>query len=178
MTIVNMSNYRYNGAMKAPKWIGCIPLGSHGSGPIQKKYWKVVSDTVRIRDFFKYRCCISCGKAFYDWNNPDWQAGHYNTYAQCRGYSKFHLDNIFGQCSYCNRGFNGAPAGVRFKETIIERYGQERMDWLNTFQRMPTEKMYDGEIIEKIRELVIAMKELPAQPDYYQKIISNELFYA
>ncbi len=158
---------------KKSTWWKCIPEGSHGTGTLQKRLWKVVSDTVRIRDFYKYRCCISCGKKFTEWENVDFQAGHYNPYSTCRGYSKFHLDNIFGQCSYCNRGFNGAPAGVRFKEEIINRYGLERMQWLNTFQSMPLEKM-DNYVIERlILQIVRDMKDLPEQPSYYATVIAR-----
>jgi len=159
---------------KKSTWWKCIPEGSHGTGTMQKRLWKVVSDTVRIRDFYKYRSCISCGKRCFDWKDIDWQAGHYNPYSICRGYSKFDIDNIFGQCSYCNRGFNGAPAGVHFKEQIINRYGQERMDWLQTFQSMPLEKMDDYTVEKMILVIVKNMKDLPEQPDYYKTVIKRD----
>ncbi len=158
---------------KKSTWWKCIPEGSHGTGTLQKRLWKVISDTVRINDIHAYHCCISCGKYFSDWNNPDWQAGHYNPYSVCRGYSKFDMDNIFGQCSYCNRGFNGAPAGVRFKEEIVNRYGQSRMDFLNTFQSFSIEKMDDHIIERMILTTVRNMEKLPEKPAYYQTVIAR-----
>lgn len=163
----------YNLCVKVT-WQKSIPEGSHGTGTFQKRLWKVVSDFVRIRDFYEFKTCISCPKFIPEWKVADWQAGHYNPYSVCRGYSKFHLDNIFGQCSYCNRGFNGAPAGARFKENIIKRYGKKRMDWLGTFQAMPLEKMDDYIVSKKIKEIIIKMAELPEQPDYYERVIRNE----
>lgn len=157
-------------------WQKSIPEGSHGSGTFQKRLWKVVSDFVRIRDFHEYKTCISCGKYFTEWQNANWQAGHYNPYSVCRGYSKFDLNNIFGQCSYCNRGYNGAPSGAHFKENILRRYGQERMDWLGTFQAMPSEKMDDYIVSKKIKEIIIKMGELPEQPEYYERVRRKEEF--
>jgi len=157
----------------ALEWWRSIPEGSHGTGTLQKRLWKAVSDTVRIRDYFNYGVCISCNRRPEHWSIADWQGGHYNPWSICRGFSKFHLDNIFGQCSYCNRGFSGAPAGARFKETIIKRYGQERMDWLETFQSFPLEKMDDSVILEMLRETIINMKNLPDKPEYYEKVIKK-----
>lgn len=156
-------------------WWKCVPEGSHGTGTLQKRLWRAISDTVRIKDFHAYHRCISCGKYFAEWQNPDWQACHYNPYSTCRGYSKFHLDNIFGGCSYCNRGFNGAPAGVRFKEEIINRYGQERMDWLNTFQSMPLAKMDDHIVESMLLTTIKSMKDLPEQPEYYATVIARTI---
>lgn len=162
-----------NTPVKKSTWWKCVPEGSHGTGTLQKRLWKAISDTVRIHDIHAYHCCISCGKYFTDWNNPDWQAGHYNPYSVCRGYSKFDTDNIFGQCSYCNRGFNGAPAGVRFKQEIVNRFGQERMDWLDTFQSFPVEKMDDYIIEMMLLETIREMEILPEQPDYYHTVIAR-----
>lgn len=158
---------------KKSTWWKCVPEGSHGMGTMQKRLWKAISDTVRIRDVHAYHCCVSCGKYFTDWQNVDWQAGHFNTYAACRGYSKFNLDNIFGQCSFCNRGFGGAPSGVRFKETIVDRYGHGRMEWLGTFQSMPTEKMDDYTVEKMLLQTVRRMEILPERPSYYNTVIAR-----
>lgn len=148
-----------------------IPTGSHGSNPTQKRYWKIVSDIVRIRDWHKYKRCISCKKYIYSWK--ELQAGHFKSWATCRGYSKWDTLNIFGQCAYCNTGFNGNEVGALFKEGIIERHGQERMDYINKLSACPSEKM-DNQIIEgKIIEAINSMKDLPEQPEYYQLVIKE-----
>lgn len=156
--------------MTPPKWLGCIPQGSHGTGIIQKKYWKVTSDLVRYRDHQKYGTCIACGL-----HKPlaSLQAGHYKSWAACRGYSKWDTMNIFGECDYCNTGFNGNEVGVKFKEGIIKRYGQERMDYIDKLSAYPTEKMYDGEIVEKIKDVIYSMRELKEKPPYYEEVIKR-----
>lgn len=162
-----MSKNKY----QAPKWVGCIPQGSHGSSIIQKKYWKVTSDYVRIHDFQKYGTCIACGlpKRF-----ENIQAGHFKSWAACRGYSKWDIMNIFGQCDFCNTGFNGNEVGVKFRNGIINRYGQERMDYIDSLSSYPSEKMEDHVIVDKIKDVILMMKDLKQQPDYYQKVITNK----
>lgn len=159
------------------KWFKSIPEStSHGTGTYQKRLWKAISDYVRIRDFYDYKNCISCGKIVYDWHDADWQAGHYVPFSVCKGYSKFNPDNIFGQCSYCNRGFNGAPAGANFKDNIIKRYGKKRITWLDSFKSMPLEKREDYIELKKLKEIILMMSELPEQPDYYKRVLQNEEF--
>ena len=148
-----------------------IPLGSHGSTPTQKRYWKVTSDFVRIRDFYKYKRCIACGRFANHWS--ELQGGHYKAWASCRGYSKWDKDNIFGECGICNTGFNSNEVGANFKEGIISRHGQERMDYINSLSSYPTEKMEDYIIEDKIIEVLEEMKSLPEQPEYYYKYINQ-----
>lgn len=154
-----------------PKWLGCIPQGTHGSSIIQKKYWKVVSDFVRIRDFEKYGTCISCGL-----NKPfeRIQAGHYKSWASCRGYSKWDTMNIFGECDFCNTGFNSNEVGAKFRDGIIKRYGQERIDYIESLSSYPTEKLEDHVIVDKIKSVILDMSTLKAKPDYYEKILNHK----
>lgn len=147
-----------------------IPPGSHGSGKYQKKLWKVVSDTVRIRDWYKYKRCITCGRVCYSYK--DLQAGHYKAWSVCRGYSKWDLLNIFGQCGICNTGFNGNEVGAKFKEGILSRYGQKRMDYIDMLSKYPSEKLDDFKCVLLTKEIIKDMKKLPEQPDYYLKIIN------
>lgn len=161
--------------MKLPKWLNKIPQGTHGSGIAQKKYWKVVSDTVRIRDFHEYGTCISCGSKFPSWQ--DSQAGHYKSWGTCRGYSKWNQMNIFGQCRTCNsansKSFVSSKdtnvIGGNFKDNIRARYGENRVKIIEALDKHPTEKMEDHVIIELIKDVIILMKDLPEQPDYWQK---------
>lgn len=157
---------------QANPWLGKIPLGSHGSGAIQKKYWKVTSDYVRIRDFYQFKGkCISCNKRM-DWQ--DLQAGHCKSWASCRGYSKWDMLNLFGQCPYCNK-FGDALTGKNFTEEIKNRYGQERIDYIEKLSSYPSEKLEDFEIIDKIKVILRKMGGLPIQPDYYYKV--KDLIY-
>ncbi len=159
-----------------PKWLGCIPQGSHGSTIIQRKYWKVTSDYVRQKDFEKYKGeCIACGM-----RKPieRIQAGHYKSWAACRGYSKWDTLNIFGQCDYCNTGFNSNEVGVKFKDGIIRRYGQERMDYIERLSSYPTEKLEDHEIVDKIKNVLYLMNELKTKPAYHEKATQAESFQA
>jgi hypothetical protein len=153
--------------------ISSIKEGSHGSGSLQKRLWKLVSDYVRIRDFYEYGQCVSCNKRFLTWKDTDWQAGHYYPYSVCKGYTKFYVDNIFGQCSRCNRGFNGSPSGATFKENIIKRYGQEQLDLISIYPQSPVEKLNDVVILDLIYDMVQMIKELPEKPDYFEKIIKD-----
>jgi len=154
-----------------PKWIGCIPQGSHGSSSIQKKYWKLVSDYIRIHDTEKYGICISClRKITYE----TCQAGHFKSWASCRGYSKWDIQNIFAQCAFCNTGFNSNEVGASFKENIIQRHGKDRFNYIENLSSYPSEKMEDFVIVDKMRAIVILMENLKQKPPYYEKIISNK----
>lgn len=154
-----------------PKWLGPIPQGSHGSSIIQKKYWKVTSDFVRTRDFEKYGTCIACGLA-----TPleKLQGGHFKSWASCRGYSKWDMLNIFGECSYCNTGFNGNEVGAKFRDGIVRRYGQERLNYIDSLDSYPTEKLEDHVIVDKIKKVILDMSILKNKPDYYEKIIQHK----
>lgn len=163
-----------------PKWTGCIPQGSHGSSIIQKKYWKVVSDFVRIRDFYDYGICISCPRKFLSWEES--QAGHYKAWASCRGYSKWFVDNCFGQCSICNSSGSSSfvstkdvnVIGGNFKDNIRKRYGAKRIKFIESLDSYPTEKLEDYEIVDKIKKVILDMSTLKAKPDYYEKIINHK----
>lgn len=155
-----------------PKWLGAIPQGSHGSSIVQKKYWKVVSDFVRRYDFEKYGTCIACER-----HTPieRMQCGHFKSWAACRGYSKWEIRNLFGECDYCNTGFNGNEVGVNFRNGIIKRYGQERMDYIDSLSSYPTEKLEDHIIVEKIKDFIIKEYEkIETKPDWYTKVISHK----
>lgn len=154
-------------------WLSKIPSGSHGSGKYQKKLWKVTSDFVRIRDFHKYKRCISCHRRPSAWNDQYWQACHYRAYSVCKGYSKWDVKNIFGGCGYCNTGWNANEIASVFKNSIIERYGKERLDILDMFQKMPSEKLEDFKCVLLIKEVIKEMKNLPEQPNYYITVVNS-----
>ena len=160
-----------------PKWISPIPQGCHGSSIVQKKYWKVVSDYVRIRDYFLYATCISCSRRFSSWQEG--QAGHYKAWGSCRGYSKYDTKNIFLQCTICNSSGSvqfvskkdSNVTGGNFKDAIRARHGKKRIDFIASLDSYPTEKMEDHIIVDKIELLIILMKNLPEKPEYFNSVI-------
>lgn len=146
-------------------WIKQVPPSpSHGSTTLQKRFWKLTSDFVRIRDFEKYGTCIACGKRFDSWQES--QAGHYKSWASCRGFSKWDVKNIFGECAYCNTGFNGNEVGANFKEGIIKRYGEERMVFINELAKHPVEKLDEWRIVEQMEALRLEFNTLKEKPTY------------
>ncbi len=153
-------------------WIKAIPLGSHGSNVYEKKLWKLVSDYVRIIDFIDYGTCISCNKKFDTWQES--QGGHYRPYTKCIGYHKFSFLNVFAQCPYCNSRMNEDKfeGGRIFAENIIKRYGQYRLDTINTFTKGEPVKRELPTIINMMQVIIDFLKTLPVKPDYYHKLSS------
>ena len=88
---------------------------------------------IRARDYGKG--CISCGSREYLYTNNDlggdWDCGHYKTvgaYPELR----YEPKNANGQCKDCN-GSQSNKSGnvVEQRKGIVDRYGQERLDWLD-----------------------------------------------
>ena len=104
-----------------PKWIQAIPENkSHGSGTYQKRLWKLTSDYVRIRDFYKYGRCVATGEHFSEWKGANVQAGHLKNYATCNGLYKFDVRNIHAQSSRSNR-FPTYDDHINFSGTKLHR---------------------------------------------------------
>lgn len=136
-----------------PPWFKSIPIGSHGNSPTQKRYWKVISDFVRQRDFQKYKGkCVSCAKRLEQWQ--DGQAAHYRRYATCNSYFKFHPDNIALSCSYCNQNEDGV-IGHSFGEELKRRYGEKHLDWIEKENnKWRGVKLEDYIIVERVEKLL------------------------
>jgi len=102
-----------------------ITPGSHGSTPYQKRYWRVVSEYVRKRDFEKYGTCVSCGAHFDDWRAG--HAGHYIPWSRCNAWFKYDWRNLALQCARCNLSLHrsGADVGHAFAEELKRRYGDD-----------------------------------------------------
>ena len=86
-----------------------------------------------IRERDKGKPCISCGKAW----QPTFQAGHLFSRKQYGGL-KYHLDNIHGQCEYCNLRLEGNVTEYTLR--LPERIGSDRFDKLIKLARL--EKKY------------------------------------
>ena len=154
-----------------PKWIQAIPENkSHGSGTYQKRLWKLTSDYVRIRDFYKYGRCVATGEHFSEWKGANVQAGHLKNYATCNGLYKFDVRNIHAQSSRSNR-FPTYDDHINFRKEVARR----GYDW-DLFEKESNAnngaRIYDSEVIEQIEKVLISMKDLPEQPDYYERAIN------
>lgn len=89
---------------------------------------------IRLRDHDQP--CISCGET----NPPDlhggqWDCGHFKTVG---GFPELRFEerNAYRQCKSCNAGSakHGAKAATvaqQYEATLVERFGQELVDWLN-----------------------------------------------
>lgn len=156
-----------------PKWLNKIPFGSHGSNPVQKKVWKLTSDYVRIRDWMKYKKCVSCSKSLQNWNDGD--AAHYLAWTICNSLFKYEPDNLALSCKYCNNSPSG-DVGYRFAlelqqrhgEGILERLGTENTTWHG-------EKLDSIELVEFATGLLDKMKDWEIKPDYYEEVMEKLL---
>lgn len=151
---------------KVPRWVKSIPESqAHGSGTFQKRLWKLTSDYVRIRDFYKYRTCAATGKRFEHWK--DSHAGHLKPYSTCNCLFKFDVRNIHAQHGNSNKF--GNYDDFRNFEKEVKRRGY---DW-DLFEVENNKengcRLYDTDVIERMKELLTEMKGLPEQPDYYER---------
>jgi len=159
-----------------PKWLGSIPQGSHGSTSIQKKTWKVISDYVRIKDYYTYGGqCVSCEHYFQSWK--DSQCGHFKSWGASNSYGKLFMLNLAAQCPHCNHIDDGA-IGFNFGAELMNRYGLdviEKIEEENNNRR--GQKMEDIILIGMIETLLPSFKSYPEKPDWYDKVLAkkNEL---
>jgi len=93
-----------------------------------RSYWyarlqKLVNQWVtKVRD--KDEPCCTCGTT----NDIKYDAGHY-LHGAANPEIRFELTNIHKQCSQiCN--VHGSGKRSEYKEFLIGRYGQEKLDWL------------------------------------------------
>ena len=154
-----------------PSFLKCIPIGSHGKTPIQKKVWKLVSDYVRIRDWYKYKGISVTGQYIQHWKEGD--AGHFIGWTTCNNVFKFDVRNIHLQQSNSNR-LSSMADGERFAKTINERYGQNYTDFLHSENnKLHGGKLNDYDLIEYAKEIIEKMKELPEQPEYFNIVLQR-----
>lgn len=136
---------------KPPKWFQEIKLGSHGSTPAQKRYWKVVSETYRQADFEQYGTCVSCGGHFECWE--DGQLGHYKAWSVCHSWFKYERKNLALQCGGCNRRSDG-PTNEAFKKELERRHGKGIAEWIQQEnEKYRGQKMEEWEIIHRVATL-------------------------
>ena len=105
-----------------------------------KKTQKVFNAFIRSRD--KDKGCISCGAAV-----PE--AGHYYSQGQ-HSALRFNDVNTNGQCTRCNRFLHGNL--IRYREGILKRHGQKKLDLLDSAARNRVKKWSRIELNEIIKE--------------------------
>ena len=139
-----------------PQWFRSIPLGSHGNSPTQKRYWKVISDFVRQRDFEKYKGrCVSCDHRFESYKEA--QGGHFLPWGACNSYFKFDISNVHAQCSTCNYELkkSHAEVGHAFGEELKRRYGEKHLDWIEKENnKWRGVKLEDHIMVERVEKLL------------------------
>lgn len=158
---------RKGSKLASKAWLRAIPPStSHGSGITQKRLWRVVSDLVRIRDWYKYKTCVATGVPIARWQ--DGQAGHYISYSVCRGMYKFFEGNIYLQSASSN-GWGGMEIGHAFGEELKRRGIDTDVLRKDNFQ---TElKITEEMVIEKIEDILEKMKDLPEKPSYFDRVM-------
>ena len=154
-----------------PRWVKAIPESqAHGSGTLQKRLWRLTSDFVRIRDFYRYRgSCVATGRVLWSWR--DGNAGHWISYSVCRGLFKFDARNIHLQEAISNK-LSTREDWQQYEATLIERYGVEYVNMLEDENRKSPLKFTNEQIIERMKELLIAMLELKERPEYHEWAIT------
>lgn len=126
-------------------------------------YWHVLSQYIRMRDFFTYGTCISCGKKFNTWK--DSQAGHYAPAGNCGFGLVFDKRNIHGECPPCNNPVFSSGKLIPYRTNLVKRYGEEWVKQLDEdykakrFAKEWNQKEYDSEIRKLQAELAELIKQ-------------------
>jgi len=152
-------------APKIPDWIKSIPEGIHGAGTYQKRLWKLVSDFVRIRDWYTHKVCAATGVRFKHWNES--HAGHLKPYTNCNALYKFDTRNIHMQSGYSNK--HGNYDTFRDFEKVVRNRGYDFDKFEKENQKATGASLRDSEVKEAMKKLLISMKDLPEQPVYYER---------
>ena len=152
---------------KTPKWVLAIPKGSHGSGDLQKRLWRVVSDYVRIRDWTVYGRCVATGRVISHWKDGD--AGHFKAYSKCNGIFKFNPINIHLQSKGSN-GFGDFDDWKAYEKELKSRYGEGVVDRIESENRATSLKFTTAEILDMMRLYITFMGTFDEQPDYFDRV--------
>ena len=151
-----------------PNWLKAIPESqAHGSGTFQKRLWRLTSDYVRIRDFYLYGCCAATGKRIEHWSQG--QAGHLKPYSTCNALFKFDVRNIHLQSASSNKWGNFDT--FRDYEKVVRNRGYDFDNFERENNLANGSRLYDADVVEEIKKILILMKELPEKPDYYDRAI-------
>lgn len=149
-------------------WIKAIPESpSHGTGTLQKRLWRLVSDYVRIRDWYVYRGkCVATGRFIPHWNQSN--AGHFKPYSKCNGLFKFDPRNVFMQYSQSNI-MGSYEDWIAFEAEITRRTGMTRHD-IDSINSQFSLKFTNQDIVVRMGTILELMGDLPEQPVYYNRV--------
>jgi hypothetical protein len=111
---------------------------------IEEKCRRIVQKIARLRD--RNMGCISCDKPA-GWDGQ-WHGSHYRAHGGCSSL-QFHLWNINKACWICNRIFSGRRDG--YQVGIVARYGQERLDWLDS---QPKSQKFSREYLARFQKVM------------------------
>lgn len=92
---------------------------------LEQECRRIVQKIARLRD--RWQGCISCDKPA-NWDGQ-WHGSHFRSVGACSALS-LHLWNINRACWICNKLYSGRID--QYELGLIERYGQERVDWLRS----------------------------------------------
>lgn len=135
---------------------------SNGRYPgLKGKAWTIVSEYCRMRDFILWRVCASCYTIPSDWRHFD--AGHYISMGGHGAFIGFWVENIHGQCPYCNM-HSSQHTGVHYHQEL-ERRGIDPEKLRRLAQK--SVKADDLFWIEKIREVYVLFKKLKEENPGY-----------
>lgn len=118
-------------------------LASLKPGYLADKAQEAINAYARVRDYDLG--CISCDKDEY-WDGQ-WHAGHLKTRG-ANSFLRFHLWNLNKQCSVCNNHHSGNVA--EHERGIVDRYGQERLDFL---KNAPKSRRYSDEYLIRLAKI-------------------------
>lgn len=154
-----------------PAWVRAIPAtGSHGSGMLQKRAWRLTSDYVRIRDYYAYNAsCVATGARIGHWTEGD--AGHYKSWSVCRGMFKFDPRNIHLQSKSSN-GWGGQEVGYKFGVTLKQRYEEDYLEELESINKATPIKFTTQDILGHMINIITLLSKLPEQPAYYKRVVA------
>ena len=146
-----------------PQWFKDLEYRSydHGSNAIQKRLWRLVSQTYREQDFNLFgNQCPGCGGFFETWEAG--QCGHWLKYSLCNSFFKFERVNLAMICAGCNRK-DDAVTLKKIGEALQMRYGSDVLDYIEQEnQRWRGVKMESWMIVDyaaKIRPDLVAIVE-------------------
>jgi hypothetical protein len=71
--------------------------------------------------------CFDCGKLAF---GSDFQCGHWIPSGSGGALLRYHPQNMHGQASGCNCGYNQEQVKINYTLAMIKKYGQERVEKL------------------------------------------------
>lgn len=159
-------------AKKVPKgtdaWIKAIPRGVHGSGHLQQRLWRLKSDFVRIRDWTQFGTFIDTAVPICNWY--DAQAGHWRSFAECRGMFKFHEMNIHAQSPKGN-SWPTSTTWENYRKNLTNRYNSQFIDAIDLSNKNWPLKITTELVLKEMERTIRMIEMLSTQPPYWERMM-------